>query len=167
MNDPIFLNNYVKGPIFPTFWYMHISFAHRFFEAACSLGIQWIDCDICLTTSNKWVQKIKDMNRSTFRMIKYMNGSVFSKTRNMNGVGFEILARTLLPQVPPLPSSHPPPPQPPRIYSIRKQFARKARHFLEGIQIITDSFRSPESVPSPLLLISLRHSLEGGWCAYK
>ena len=41
------------------------------------------------------------MNRSTFRMIKYMNGSVFSKARYMNGVGFEILARTPVPQLPP------------------------------------------------------------------
>ena len=57
----------------------------------------------------KWVQKIKGqyMNRSTFWMIKYMNGSVFSKARYMNGVGFEILARTPVPQ---LPLSYPPPP---------------------------------------------------------
>ena len=49
----------VKGPTFLISWYMHIFFAQIFFEAACSLGIQWIDCDICLTTSNKWVQKSK------------------------------------------------------------------------------------------------------------
>ena len=59
MNDPIFLDSYVKGSTFLTSWYMHIFFTQRFFEAACSLGIQWIDCDICLTTSNKWVQKSK------------------------------------------------------------------------------------------------------------
>ena len=50
------------------------------------------------------------MNRSTFRMIKYMNGSVFSKARYMNGVGFEILARTPVPQLPPSyphPRGHP------------------------------------------------------------
>ena len=47
------------------------------------------------------------MNRSTFRMIKYMIGSVFSKARYMNGVGFEILARTPVPQLPP--SYHPTP----------------------------------------------------------
>ena len=40
------------------------------------------------------------MNRSTFRMIKYMNWSLFSKARYMNGVGFEILARTPVPQLP-------------------------------------------------------------------
>ena len=40
MNDSIFLDSYVKGPIFLTSWYMHIIFAQRFFEAACSLGIQ-------------------------------------------------------------------------------------------------------------------------------
>ena len=36
-----------------------------------------------------------------------MSGSVFSKARYMNGVGFEILARTPVPQLPP---SYPPPP---------------------------------------------------------
>ena len=113
MNDPIFLDSYVKGPIFLTSWYIHIIFAQRLFEASCSLGNQWIGCDICLTTSNKWVQKSKgSMNRSTFWMIKYMNGSfflVFPKSRYMNGVGFEILART---PVPKLPLSYPPPPLP-------------------------------------------------------
>ena len=81
MNDPIFLDSYVKGPTFLTSWYMHIFFTQRFFEVASFVGIQCIDADICLITSNKWVQKIKGqyMNRSTFRMIKYMNGSVFFK----------------------------------------------------------------------------------------
>ena len=37
MNDPIFLDSYVKGPIFLTY----IFFAQRVFEAACSLGIQY------------------------------------------------------------------------------------------------------------------------------
>ena len=40
MHDPIFQDSYVKGPIFLTSWYIHIFFAQRFFEAACSLGIQ-------------------------------------------------------------------------------------------------------------------------------
>ena len=44
------------------------------------------------------------MNRSTFGM-KYMNG-LFSKARYMNGEGFEILARTPVPKLPPL---HPSP----------------------------------------------------------
>ena len=114
MNGPIFLDSYVKGPIFLTSWYMHIFFAQRFFEAAYSLGITWIDYDICVITSKKWYKKIKGqyMNRSTFWMIKYMNGSVFSKARYMNGVGFEILARTPVPKLPL--SYHPPPPPPPR-----------------------------------------------------
>ena len=43
------------------------------------------------------------MNKSTLWMIKYMNRSVFSKARYMNGVGFEILARTPVPQLPTLP----------------------------------------------------------------
>ena len=51
------------------------------------------------------------MNRSTFRMIKYMN--VFSNARYMNGVGFEILARTPVPQLPPsYPHPHPAPSHP-------------------------------------------------------
>ena len=40
MRDPIFLDSYVKGPTFLTPWYMHIFFAQRFFELACSLGMQ-------------------------------------------------------------------------------------------------------------------------------
>ena len=40
MHDPIFQDSYGKGPIFLTSWYIHIFFAHGFFEAACSLGIQ-------------------------------------------------------------------------------------------------------------------------------
>ena len=113
MNGPIFLDSYVKGPIFLTSWYMHIFFAQGFFEAAYPLGITWIDCDICIITSKKWVQKIKGqyMNRSTFWMIKYMNGSVFSKARYMNVVGFEILTRTPVPKLP-LSCSPPPPPPP-------------------------------------------------------
>ena len=114
MNGPIFLDSYVKGPIFLTSWYMHIFFAQRFFEAAYPLGITWIDCDICVTTNTKWVQKIKGqyMNRSTFWMIKNMNGSVFSKARYMNGIGFEILARTPVPKLPLSYTPHPPPPPP-------------------------------------------------------
>ena len=54
-------------------------------------------------TKKKKKKKIKGkyMDRSTFRMIKYMNGSVFSEARYMNGVGFEILARTSVRQLPP------------------------------------------------------------------
>ena len=78
--------------------YMQIFFVQRFFKAACSLVIQWIDCYICLTTSNKCVQKIKG---------QYMNGSVLLKARYMNGVGFEILVRTPAPQLPSPPPPHP------------------------------------------------------------
>ena len=118
MNGPIFLDSYVKGPIFLTSWYMHIFLAQRFFEAAYPLGITWIDCDICVITSKKWVQKVKRqyMNRSTFWMIKYMNESVFSKARYMNGVGFEILARTPAPLLP-LSYTPPPPPRPHEVWT--------------------------------------------------
>ena len=39
MNGQIFLDSYVKDPIFLTSWCMHIFFAQRFFEAAYPLGI--------------------------------------------------------------------------------------------------------------------------------
>ena len=97
--------------------YMHIFSIQRFFEAACFLGIQWIDVYICLTTSNKWVQKIKGqyMNGSTFQTIEYMNGSAFTKARYMNRVGFEIRARTPVSLLLP---SYTPPPTPRAGYSI-------------------------------------------------
>ena len=60
------------------------------------------------------------MNRSTFRMIKYMNGFLFSKARYMNGVGFEILARTPVPQLPP-----PPPTKKKKIEKILPEGAHK------------------------------------------
>ena len=41
------------------------------------------------------------MNGSTFQTIYYINGSVFSKARYMIEVGFEILARTPVHQLPP------------------------------------------------------------------
>ena len=71
------------------------------------------DCDICLTTSNKWVQKIKGqfINRSTFLMIQYMNGSVFSKARYMNGVGFWNTGLHMYHNYPQV--TAPPPPAPP------------------------------------------------------
>ena len=109
MHDPIFQDSYVKGPIFLTSWSIHIFFAQRFFEAVCSLGIQWIDCDICLTTSNKWVQTSKD---SIWIGQHFRRSSISSKARYMNGVGFEILTRTLIPQSP-LSSHLPPLPTPP------------------------------------------------------
>ena len=45
------------------------------------------------------------MNKSTFCIIKYMNGLYFSKARYMSreymiGVGFKILARTPVPNLP-------------------------------------------------------------------
>ena len=59
MNGPIFLDSYVKGPIFLTSWYMLIFFAQRFFEAAYPLGITSIDCDICVITSKNGYKKSK------------------------------------------------------------------------------------------------------------
>ena len=86
------------------------------FEAPCSLGIQWIYCNICLTTSNKWVQKNQ---RAVHEWVNISDDLVyewvrFSKARYMNGVGFETLARTPVPKLSPsyLPSAPPPPPPP-------------------------------------------------------
>ena len=88
----------------PFFWHPGICtyFSLRDFSRLLILMVLHELTDICLTTSKKWVQKIKGqyMNRSTFWMIKYMNGSVFSKARYMNGVGFEILACTPVPNLP-------------------------------------------------------------------
>ena len=56
------------------------------------------------------------MNMSTLRVIKCMNGSgFFSKARYMIGVGFEILARTLLPVT--LPTPLPPPHRAPNTHT--------------------------------------------------
>ena len=54
------------------------------------------------------------MNRSKFWTIKYMNGSIFSKARHMNRVGFEILARSSVSQLPPSYPLIPPPTPHPR-----------------------------------------------------
>ena len=90
---------YVKGPIFLTSWYMHIFFAQRFFEAAYPLGITWIDCDICVTTSKNGYKNKSKGSIWIGQHFGYMNGSVFSKTRYMNGVVFKILARTPVPKL--------------------------------------------------------------------
>ena len=99
--------------------YAHIFGSEIFRGCLYPLGITWIDCDICVITSKKWVQKVKGqyMNRSTFWMIKYMNESVFSKARYMNGVGFEILARTPAPLLPLSYPTPPPPPPPPEVWT--------------------------------------------------
>ena len=120
MTDLIYLDLHVKSPTFLTYWYMRIYFAQGFFETACSLGIQWTDCDICITTSNKWVQKIKEqyVNRSKFRTIKYMIGSAFF----FKGQVYELgrfrntvlhIRTTITPQVTPSPPLPPPPPPTP------------------------------------------------------
>ena len=62
-----------KGPFF---WHPVICtfFVQRFFEAAYPLGITWIDCDICVTTSKKWVQKSQRI-RQHFRWSSIWMGS--------------------------------------------------------------------------------------------
>ena len=104
----------------PDFW--HPGICVFFFEAACSLGIQWTDCRICLTTSNKWVQKIKGqyMNRSTFRTIRSIwMGPFFRRPAIWMGLVSKYrLAHpyhnyplvTPSPQTPPPPDPPPPPP---------------------------------------------------------
>ena len=75
MNGPIFLDSYVKGPFF---W--HPGICTYFSLGDFSLGIICIDCDICVITSNKWVQKIKGqyMNRSTvYEWVRFFKGQVY------------------------------------------------------------------------------------------
>ena len=94
--------------------YMHM-FVQRFFEAACSLDIQWIECDICLTTSNKWVQKnqravygwVNISDDLVYEWVRFFKGQV-----SVNGVGFEILARTSVPHLPQPPKLNPLTPHP-------------------------------------------------------
>ena len=90
MNGPIFLDSYVKGPIF--FWHPGICtyFSLRDFSRLLILLVLYEFTDICVITSKKWVQKIKGqyMNRSTFWMIKYMNGSIFSEGQVYEWGGF-------------------------------------------------------------------------------
>ena len=113
---PNFSGFLCERPIYLTSWYTHI-----FFEAAYPLGITWTDCDICLTTSKKWVQKIKGqyMNGSTFWMIKYMNGSVFFKGQVYEwGRFWNTGSQTRTPKLPISYHPHPPPPPLPSEYQI-------------------------------------------------
>ena len=61
--------------------YAHIFRSEIFWGYLSSFGITWIDCDICVITCKKWVQKVKGqyMNRSTFLMIKYVNNVITCK----------------------------------------------------------------------------------------
>ena len=122
MNGPIFLDSYVKGPTFLTSWYMHIYFfLLRDFSRLLVLLVFNEFCVIFVElpaiNGNKKL-KGQYMNGSIFRIIKYMNGSVFSKARYVNGVGFEILARTPVQKLSPLPLP-PTHPHPTRAISIR------------------------------------------------
>ena len=63
-----------EGPIFLTSWYMHIFFAQRFFEAAYPLGITWIDCDICVTTSKNGYKKNQ---RAVYELINILDDQVY------------------------------------------------------------------------------------------
>ena len=95
MTDPIFLDSYVKGPNFLTSLYMRIFFIRGFSRLLVLLVFNELTAIFVQLPAIKI--KGQYMNWSKFRTIKYMNGSVFSKAMYMNGVGFEILARTLIP----------------------------------------------------------------------
>ena len=67
------------------------------------LELTAVDCDICLTTSNKWQQKDQ---RAVYKWVNISDDLVyewvrFSEARYMNGVDFEILARTPVLQLSP------------------------------------------------------------------
>ena len=101
-NGPLFQQKVYDWPHFSGFLYrwphfsavsrhMHIFFVQRFFEAACSLGIQCIDCDICLTIRNKWVQKSKGsiwmgqhFRRSSIWMVLFFKGQEYEWGRLRN-----------------------------------------------------------------------------------
>ena len=150
MNHPIFLDSYLKGHIFLTSCYMHIFFAQRFFQAACSLSIQWNDFNICLTTSNKWVQKIKgQINISYDQVYEWVR---FSRARYMDGVGFDILARTPVPELPSLPAPPPPPaplPDPECISTVVWSFLQcQVNTQLEWTAMFAYTFPIPDSLIS-------------------
>ena len=86
---PFFWISIWKAPLFCCIPVHAYNFRTEIFEATCSLGIQWIDCYICLPAINGY-KKIKGqyMNGSTFQTIWYMNGSVLSKARYMIGGKF-------------------------------------------------------------------------------
>ena len=86
---PFFWISIWKAPLFCCIPVHAHNFRTEIFEATCSLGIQWIDCYICLPAINGY-KKIKGqyMNGSTFQTIWYMNGSVLSKARYMIGGKF-------------------------------------------------------------------------------
>ena len=86
MIDPFFLDWCMKGPTFPDIpVYAHI-FHSEIFEAACSLGIQSIDCIICLTTSNKWVQKNQ---RAVYEWVIISDDLVYEWVHLFNGQVYE------------------------------------------------------------------------------
>ena len=88
----------------PFFW--HTYFSLREFSRLLVLlvfNIQWIDCDICLTTSNKWVQKSKGsiwIGQHFRRWGRFWNAGSHTRT-------------TITPVTPPPPP--PPPPYHPRV----------------------------------------------------
>ena len=85
--DPIFDDWCMKGPTFPGIpVYAHI-FHSEIFEAACSLGIQWFDCIICLTTSNKWVQK--NNQRAVYDWVIISDDLVYEGVRFFKGHAYE------------------------------------------------------------------------------
>ena len=65
--------------------YMHIFFVQRFFEAAYCLGIQWIDCYICLSTRNKWVQN----QRAVYEWVNISDDQVYDWVRFFKGHVYE------------------------------------------------------------------------------
>ena len=88
MTDPIFLDSYEKNSIFLTSGYMLIFFAQRFFEAARSLSMQWIDCDICLITSKNGYENSKGsiwigehLDDQVYEWVRFFKGQVYKRGR--------------------------------------------------------------------------------------
>ena len=72
-----------KAPLFWHLVYAYIFFAQSFVKGACSLGIQWVDCYICLATSNKWVSQraiyewVNILDDQVYEWVCFFNGQVY------------------------------------------------------------------------------------------
>ena len=121
MNDPIFLDSYMKGPIFSDI----LVYAHMFrLEVFRGCLFSWYYMNWLWYLSNNQQKNGYKISKGSIWIGQHFGwssiwmGPFFSKARYMNGVGFEILARTPVPKLalsytPPRPPPRPPPPPTP------------------------------------------------------
>ena len=88
--EPIFLDSYVEVPTFLTSRYMRTVSAQRFLQAACCLGIQWVDYYICLTTSKngyknqRAVYEVNILDDPVDEWVRFFKGQVYECGRFRN-----------------------------------------------------------------------------------